>query len=311
MNRRQFLETTALLSASTALPRAMASPEALPVVDTHVHFYDPSRPEGVPWPDKNSQLYRTVLPANYRALPQPLPVAGVIVVEASPLLEDNQWVLDLAAREPLILGMVGNLDPAHESFLKHLKRFAKNPLFQGFRVRVPQQLRRGLENPAFVAGLKHTAELGLALDAGGGGSPLEEIARLTELIPDLRIIINHLAGVRVDGQPPKAEWLGAMRNAAKGKNVFCKISGLVEGSGHKAGDAPKDVAYYQPVLNAVWEIFGEDRLIYGSNWPVSELYAPCGTVQEIIRDYLREKPEAVRNKIFHANAQRAYRWRVK
>ena len=72
------------------------------IIDTHTHFYDPTRPEGVPWPPADNELlYRTVLPEHHRALAAPEGVTGTVVVEASAWLADNQWILDLAAADPL------------------------------------------------------------------------------------------------------------------------------------------------------------------------------------------------------------------
>ena len=80
------------------------------IVDTHTHFYDPARPQGVPWPSPGEEhLYRTVLPRHYKALAEPEGVTATVVVEASPWVEDNQWILDLAAADPFIVGLVGHL----------------------------------------------------------------------------------------------------------------------------------------------------------------------------------------------------------
>jgi hypothetical protein len=133
--RRQFLAAatqavagltlTGCASALRAAPgRTATVTDGLTVIDTHTHFYDPSRPEGVPWPPPNEKrLYRTTLPKDYLALPVPRPVAGTVVVEASPWVEDNQWVLDLAAKEPFIVGLVGNLPVGTKPFAGHLKSF--------------------------------------------------------------------------------------------------------------------------------------------------------------------------------------------
>src|SRR5512140_2071340 len=81
-----------------------------PIIDAHTHFYDPSRPQGVPWPaPSEKQLYRTTLPGRFRKLVEPLGVTGTVVSEASPWIEDNQWLLSLAAGERFIVGVVGNL----------------------------------------------------------------------------------------------------------------------------------------------------------------------------------------------------------
>src|SRR5579863_9463472 len=128
VNRRQFVGAALL-----ALPSYAAAGES--IVDTHIHLYDPTRPQGVPWPPKdNTLLYRRTLPPDFRAATKGLGVTGAIVVEASAWLEDNQWVLDLAKDNPFILGFVGHLEPGDSSFRPNLRRFSSNPLFRGIRL---------------------------------------------------------------------------------------------------------------------------------------------------------------------------------
>ena len=82
---------------------ALIAPPSAPIIDTHTHFYDPTRPQGVPWPPPAERtLYRRVLPPEFVAVSQPHGVTATVVVEASPWLEDNQWVLDLATDNPVI-----------------------------------------------------------------------------------------------------------------------------------------------------------------------------------------------------------------
>src|SRR5262249_59535342 len=96
------------------------------IIDPHSHFYDPTRPQGVPWPSKSeSLLYRRTLPQDFRRVVQGLRVTGTVAVEASPWLEDNQWLLDLAKENPLIVGVVGHLEPGGAMFKSHLQRFTK------------------------------------------------------------------------------------------------------------------------------------------------------------------------------------------
>jgi predicted TIM-barrel fold metal-dependent hydrolase len=248
-----------------------------------------------------------VLPPDYRALPQEARVAGTVVVEASPWIEDNQWVLDLAARDPFIVGLVGNLPAGTPSFSALLERFAANPLFRG--IRVPERrLASGLGDSAFVADLGRLAERGLALDVLGSPGMLPDVARLARTIPRLEIVIDHVAGVRIDGGTPPADWRRGLRQVAPRTTVSCKISGLVEGTGRTGGAAPGDAGFYRPVLDHVWECFGPDRLIYGSNWPVSEMYADLGTVQRLAVGYLSDKGERASRSVLAGNARRVYRW---
>ena len=319
LSRKQFLTaTTKAVAGATlagcacavraALDQPAASAGRFSLLDTHTHFYDPTRAQGVPWPPREDKvLYRPVLPKNYRALPVPRPVTGTVVMEASPWLEDNQWVLDLAAHEPFIVGFVGNLPAGTKEFAGHLKRFAANKLFRGIRLR-DRKLARVLDDPAFVSDLKLLADHDLSLDLVGGREILPFAERLAKELPGLRIVIDHLAGVGVDGKSPPVDWLALMRAVARRANVCCKLSGLVEGTGRSDGTAPREVEFYRPVLSAMHEMFGAERLLYASNWPVSERFAPLATVQGIVGDFFRSHGRQAEEKVFSQTSKAAYRW---
>src|SRR5215470_8633250 len=160
MKRRTFLE----LSGAAALTGANAQAAGIPIIDTHIHLFDPRRPQGVPWPPKeNAVLYHTALPDRYRKIAVPLGITGAIEVEASPWLEDNQWVLDVAARDTIIVGTVDDLEPGKPDFRKQLDRFHRNPLFRGIRYGNlwDRNLGAELEKPGFVSDLKALADADL------------------------------------------------------------------------------------------------------------------------------------------------------
>src|SRR5215467_8555239 len=113
MNRRTFIGVAAGIAGLAAAPPAAP----LPIIDTHIHLFDPRRPQGVPWPDKNDAvLYRPALPERYRKITKGLGIVGAIEVECSPWLEDNQWVLDIIAKDTMMDGTVGNLEPGTPGF---------------------------------------------------------------------------------------------------------------------------------------------------------------------------------------------------
>ncbi|MDD4871462.1 MAG: amidohydrolase family protein [Kiritimatiellae bacterium] len=310
--RRHFLQSAAALTASVygGCSTANKTGKVVPakIIDTHVHFYDPSRPQGIPWPPKNDPLlYRTVLPKDYRVLAVPQPVNGVVVVEASPWIEDNQWILDLAVHDSLIVGLVGNLPIGTPEFAGHLKRFAVNPLFRGVRIR-NGSLEAGLKDHAFLRDLHDIADRGLCFDVHFPPVWVAQADCLARSVPNLRIIVNHIAGVAVTGGPPPEEWLRLMRTLAEHPQIFMKVSGLVEGTKCSKGDAPVNVEFYQSVLETLWNIFGPDRLVYGSNWPVSARFASLATVQQIAMNFFASKGQAAMDKVFWKNAQVAYRY---
>jgi len=97
MNRRTFLGTAVGLALARKHGDTARSAPRIPIIDTHIHIYDPFRPGGAPWPNKaNAVLYQTSLPPRYRSIAQPLGIVGAIAVEACSWVEDNQWVLDVA-----------------------------------------------------------------------------------------------------------------------------------------------------------------------------------------------------------------------
>ena len=177
------------------MPFAMSA-AGMPIIDTHIHLFDTARPKGVPWPEKtNTVLYKPALPARYRSIATPLGITGAVVVEASPWLEDNQWVLDMAAKEPIILGVVGNLEPGKPEFAKQLERFHRNPLFRGIRYGNlwDRSLAAEIEKPEFVSDLKLLSKAGLSLDSANPNPELlTAVLRVTDRVPDLRVIIDHL-----------------------------------------------------------------------------------------------------------------------
>ncbi len=305
MKRRAFFQTAAgagVAVAAGAVSGAAARPAR--VIDTHTHFYDPTRPQGVPWPPRDSKLHRTVLPDDWAAAAAPHGVTETVVVEASPWVEDNQWLLDLAAKDARLIGVVGNLDPNDADFAAHVKRFAASPKFRGVR------WRGGLVNidqnaDAVLTGAKVLAEHSLELDLNGPVTMLPHARQLAEAVPELRIVINHLGG---SGDPAqiKEGWKDAVAALAQCPNVFMKVSALVEQVREPEGEAPRDLAYYLPVLDHLWECFGEDRLIYGSNWPVSDRGAPYATVFALVREYFAGKGQAAMEKYFWKNALAAY-----
>ena len=308
VSRRLFLaQSAAALALCHGCSNVGGSQPAPFVVDTHTHFYDPTRAQGVPWPPTDDPiLSRPVYPPEFKRLAEPHGVAGTVIVEASPWLEDNQWILDLAAKEPAIFGFVGQIKPGRAEFAAELKRFSVNPLLRGLRVGAWD--RPATESPELLRDLKLLAERDLSLDVLIGTERLADTARLAAAVPSLRIIIDHCANVRVNGAAPPAAWLDGLTICARQPNIFMKVSGLVEGTGRTDGSAPSSAALYRPTLDAIWERFGEERVLFGSNWPVSARFAPYATVIEIVKEYFDLKGPAATRKYFRENAARVYKF---
>ena len=306
-NRRDFLTTTGLAAAGMVAGCTTGNGLAAGIIDTHTHFYNPERPKGVPWPPAGEKtLYRPILPAEYVAMTRPLGVTGTVAIEASDWIEDNQWVLDLAENEPFIVGFVGHLTPGDPEFAAQLKRFAANHLFRGIRIG-GETMQKALHDPAALDDVRRLADRNLALDILLSPDHLPDVEFFAAKVPTLRIVIDHVANVPITPPPHPNRWVTGLAGCHYSPNVVMKVSGLVEGSGKRGGQAPTDLEFYRPVLDAVWNIFGEDRLLYASNWPVSTLFADYSTVQRLAVDYFTAKGPRAVGKVFRSNAMHTYR----
>lgn len=295
---------------STEPKQTQSGLRAVAVVDSHVHFYDPERPEGVPWPRKDdTALYKRTMPDDYPVPTLPGPVAGVVAVEASPWLEDNQWLLDLSEQNPLILAVVGNLDPSHKQFMAQLDRFMVFPRFRGIRVG-GEALKQGLRKTSFVVGVHELAARNLTLDVNGSPAMLPALKELAVQVPKLRIVVDHLAGTPIDGLDIEPDWVEKMGELILHKNVFIKVSGLVESAAGVADDkqAPLLSDHYLPWVDLLVAMFGDDRLMYGSNWPVCTKHVPLYAVHELAQGLMVNRPASLVSKFFSENAKRIYQW---
>ncbi len=283
----------------------------MPILDTHVHLYDPTRPQGVPWPPKsNTLIYKKTLPHRLREASAGLNVVGAIEVECSPWLEDNQWVLDVIEKDPIMVGTIGNLEPGEPGFAKHLERFAKTPLFLGIRYGYlwGRDLRAELAKPAFVRGIRMLADRGLTLDtANPHVRALGDVVNLTDRVPTLRVVLDHLPTVdEPPAGPERTTYRSVMRSLGARANVYVKVSAVLRRVGDRV---PEDVEVYRAKLDEMWETFGEDRVLYGSDWPNSEPLGPYPKVLGVVQRYVGEKSRAVQEKYFWRNSVKAYGWK--
>jgi L-fuconolactonase len=279
-------------------------------IDSHVHFYDPTRPGGVPWPLRSiAALYMPELPPHLQAISHPYGIAGCIAIECSPLLDDNDWLLKVAGDHPFVLGIIGNLDPADPSYASHLERLHKNPLFLGIRYGNlwNRDLLSDLNKPYFLDGLRALADAGLVFESANPDARLiHALLQIIEAVPHLRVVIDHLPNAKVPTEP---EALNAYHRdldaLARHSLVYVKLSEIPV---MKEGKLNRDKASYRAKLDPLWNLFGPDRVIFGSDWPNSDQVAPYDQTFAIVDEYISAKPAEQRERYFRENSRTAYRW---
>ena len=323
MDRRIFMQAAAAaVGAGATEAQAQSKPvkSPVPIIDTHVHLYDPTRPQGIPWPNKEqpASIYRRFLPGDYAKIAEPHGVVGAIETECSGWVEDNYWVMDVSKNEPIMLGEVGDLELGHPDYREHLERLHRNPLYVGIRVSNlwGRDVVEMLKKPQCWADLKALADAGLAMDFGGGPLQVRQLLQITDRIPNLRVVINHLPGARVpDDAAERATWQKQTQELAKRPHIYVKFSEIfqrVDERGRRVqagGRIPKDLAFYKPRLDEIYETFGPDRLMFASDWTNSEPMSTFGELVALDLEYFTPKGREVMEKVFWKNSLAAYRWK--
>lgn len=285
---------------------ALGKAENTKVIDCHVHLYSLDRPEGITWIKKdNKVLFVDHLPAVHEPIAKANEVDGIVLVQAGQSIPDNQWNLDVTAHnKKLYRGLVGNLSLVigTDEFKPLFEKLCEDPRYFGYRL--SSRPKNDLDE-AFYRDLKLTAAAGKSVDfLFTGNYSLKEATTIASKIPELRIIIDHFGGVQLDGNPLTPEYIEGFREISKEPNVYCKVSALY---GRVAKQpAPKELSFYKPVLDLAFECFGEDRLVYGSDWPVTQTTGDYASVLALTRSYFEPKGAEVCEKLFHRNAEKFY-----
>ncbi len=306
--------TTAVVFGCTGGP-GHAEEAFMPVVDTHIHLYDLARLPGLPWPEKDDKvLYRSVLADEYNKVIVKNKLAGVIVVEASPRVSDNDWVLYHTQEfKGQFLGLIGALEFDKETFKDDLKRLCQNERFLGLRIGtqyLDQPANKDyMKDPVVLANIQRLSDAGKALDVLLLKLEMDDVLYIAKNYPKLKVVINNIDKVISEGKGQGAQPQDKIKAAASYSNVYCKVTSLIHQCTVKP--AAKDVTYFKMELERVLELFGEDRLIYGSNWPCIIKDGEFSDHFKEINDYFAPRGRLFLEKLYYRNAEKVYGFRVK
>ena len=239
-------------------------------------------------------------------------VIGAGIVEASDRFDDNLDLLRRTKGNPFFPFLVANLEIGSPRFLEQLALLARDRRVVGIRAFLwaPKLILDEIQR----AHLRELARRGMTLDLVSRRTlnPKQQVLALAQAVPDLRIIIDHLAGAK--GETPAPEWVADVQRLATHKNVFIKFSSFFDlfnpsptGSELEPWSAPTELARYKPHFDVLMQAFGPDRLIWGSNYPVCELGGGFGAQLALAEAYLAPLGKTVRDKVMYRNARSFYR----
>jgi L-fuconolactonase len=275
----------------------------MPHIDAHCHFWNPARGD-YGWlmngPAALDPLRRAFAPDDLAALNAGAPV---VAVQAADTIAETQYLLHLAAQHPQIVGVVGWVDLAAESAADDIAKLAQNPVFKGVRpmlqdIADTNWILTAPQNAA-IAALQH---YGLRFDALVQTRHLSVLAQFAARVPDLPIVIDHCAKP-VMGGALSDEWRAGMAALAALPQVMCKLSGLLT---ELTPAQPDRLAAIRPVVDIVLDLFGPDRVMWGSDWPVLTLAASHGEWAQMTAELLAPLSPLDRAAIMGHTAARFY-----
>lgn len=271
-------------------------------IDAHQHFwiFDPVRDSWIS--DEMNCLKSDFLPSRLIPLMAAQSIQGCIAVQADQSEAESLFLLELGRLNPFIKGVVGWVDLSAGNIEERLAWFSRFNLLKGFRHILQGESNQAfMLGPAFKHGISALKPYGFTYDILIGAGQLHYLPEFLSAFPDQPFVLDHMA------KPPVksgeiSQWKRLIREAALYPNLSCKVSGLVtEASWHSW--KPAD---FRPAMDVVFDAFGPERLLFGSDWPVCTLAAAYGQATGLLEQYCTGLTTSDREKLWGGNAIRFY-----
>jgi len=272
------------------------------IIDSHQHFWDPYQFDYFWLKPDDKILYRQYLPEHLKPEMDRAGVESCVFVQANHQLAENDWVLDLIDRTPWLAGMVGWVDLTRPKVAEVLDGLIRFVGFKGVRHLIQREPDdRWLLRPDVQAGLDALADRRLTFDLSAHPRHLRHLPEVVGRHPTLTFVVDHMAG------PPLASgdldtWAQDMAALALFPNVYCKVSGLVTKATPGAW-TPDDL---KPAIQIGVELFGFDRLMFGSDWPVCLRASTYQKVVSATKEALGDIDTEASANFWRKNAMRVY-----
>lgn len=272
------------------------------IIDTHHHYWN-YNPVEFDWIDEEmAKIRQSFLPDNLKETLENTEVEGVVTVQARQSLEETNWLLQLATENDFMHGIVGWLPLMAENINELLEKYNQNDKLKAVR-----HVVQGEPDPKFILGknfnrgISQLKKYGLVYDILILEHQLPNTIRFVDQHPDQQFVLDHIAKPRIKANELEP-WTKNIRELAKRKNVSCKISGMVTEADFNNWTEEQLKPYFEVVFNA----FGPNRLMYGSDWPVCLVATEYANWLSLVKRQLAQFSENEQNMIFYKNAVEVY-----
>ncbi len=288
--------------------------DSIPIIDAHIHLFDGTRAMGTEYMGSPAYeaSFKASLPSMYTPLARPAGIVGAIVVESSSFIDDNLWYLEACRADPFMVGVSGQIDPGRPDFGRFRTNFQREPLFRAIRSRTSRfyspKNDKVVLMPEAVANLRLLAQADLALDTANPTINLMQAnVMLADAVPDLRIIMDHLPSFdpAPDDQPV---YESVVKEMSDHPNIFVKLTEVYHPR-QSDGVVVKDYELLRTRLEYLFGVFGEDRLIFGTDYPNSYGVATIPEEVGVMKRFFSTKSREANEKFFWKNSLRAYKWK--
>jgi len=271
-------------------------------VDAHQHFwiFDPVRDSWIN--DEMSVIKRDFLPGDLEPILQANGIEGCVAVQADQSEEQNDFLLGLAEYNGFIKGIVGWVDLRADNIAQRLEYYSVFDKMKGFRHVLQGEKDRALMlSPTFMNGIGKLQNHGFTYDILIFPDQLKYVSEFVEAFPDQKFVIDHIAKPYIKDKKIN-DWAADMKKVAKHENLYCKVSGMVTEADWK-NHKPVD---FIPYIDVVFEAFGADRLMFGSDWPVCQVAANYTEMKSIVEQYTIALSPTEQDKFWGDNAVKFY-----
>jgi L-fuconolactonase len=277
--------------------------QAMPRIDAHQHFWHPARGD-YGWLTADSPICSPFGPADLEKHLSECGIDGTVLVQAAPTLQETEYLLGIADATPFVRGVVGWIDFEEPAQRRHLERLAAHPKFVGVRPMIQDLPDDGWMMREDIAwAFRAIRQLDLVFDALVFPRHLPALARLLSRHPDLTVVIDHAAKPAIrEGRFD--DWAAHMEKLAGETTALCKLSGLATEAG-----AGWSIAALRPYVDHLFSTFGPQRLIFGSDWPVSTLATTYRGWIDAVEQLTSGLSGAERAALWGGTAAKAYRLR--